>query len=730
MTSSAPYYVVELNTDAISSVDQSDAWRNLAIAGAAQGLRTWIAYWVAECFLWIVWPWLTTPSYEYGETHPWFPPLALCLYMIAGAGLGAALAILFGRLMSGRAERAVPLVGPLSFVLPCGILALWTGQRAQLIIAFLLLAILVTSFRRTAWLETVRLCVNFWSAPLGLLAYPFVLGELYKRAPAIGHFIAALAVISVFSVSYIASRLLKKTGPRNETRAPSRHRSLAAWASVVAIALAMGFTLRQRPILADPPGNPAAASEKALPNVILISLDTVRADHLSVYGYSRDTSPSLRKFAGDATVFTHAIAASNMTLSSHASMFTGLYPSQHGAHWALGSSQAGVYIYDALGLRLPENSQTLARILSARGYRTIGVAANTAYLQHAFRMDQGFQYYSQPYRVHFLQTREDFYLRSVLCRAIARCYPRSMADPDSVRAADVNRQVFQLLQRDKANGKPMFLFLNYMDAHQPYFPPAPYDSRYPGKDPTLRALQYWKMEFGALAGSRPYSVQDRQRDESQYDGGIAYLDANLGDLFQNLKDLGLYDNSIIIVTSDHGNSFGEKRLVGHGTSVYQEQVLVPLLVKYPGPPQAAVRDDLVSHVDLLPTVLDLLGEKIPPSLPGHSLRAVAAPPKPVLSESFPCDMIVSLSPRFRRIERAAFSGSFKLIVATNGKREFYNLAADPHEEQNLYALNPVPASRMEGDLRHWVSALPPDHYRPATLDKSAVNRLKSLGYVQ
>jgi arylsulfatase A-like enzyme len=164
--------------------------------------------------------------------------------------------------------------------------------------------------------------------------------------------------------------------------------------------------------------------------------------------------------------------------------------------------------------------------------------------------------------------------------------------------------------------------------------------------------------------------------------------------------------------------------------VYQEQVRVPLIIKYPGSSPGAVRNDLVSHVDLLPTVLDLLGNKIPPSLPGRSLRAAAALPGTVISESFPCDMTASLNSRFRRVERAAFSGPFKLILATNGKREFYDLSADPHEEHNLYSLNLPAASRMESDLRHWISALPKEHARPAVLDKRGVDRLKSLGYVQ
>ena len=712
-------------TSGTSAVQGSGTWRDLAVAGATYALRTWVAYWLLECFLWTLWPWLTTPSYEYQPTHPWFPVLSLGVYIIAGTTLGAALAICLGCIVRGSVQRGVPLVGPLSLAVTFGVLARRNHDYIELLIAFLLTAIIVTSFRRTAWLETLRHSVNFWSTPLGLLAYPLAVTRPSLN-PLAAHFIGALSFMGVFLVAHVVARLRKRTTPPDGMRAAIRVRPLAVWVGLVAIFIALGFTLRQQPILTSPPRT-AAPARNGLPNVILISLDTVRADHLSLYGYARDTTPNLRKFAQESTVFSNAISSSDMTLSSHASMFTGLYPSQHGAHWAVGKE--ALALHRESGMRLPENSRTLAAILSDRGYRTIGIVANTGYLQHAFQIDQGFQYYSQPNAVLFLERREFFYLRTNLSSLMGRFYPRSMSDLESTRAADINREALQLLRQKKRDQRPLFLFLNYMDAHEPYFPPAPYDSRYPGKDPTFTSDQYYSLQIDANHQIRPYTARDRRRDESQYDGGIAYIDASLRDLFAKLKELGLYDDSVIIVTSDHGQSFGEKQLVGHGSSVYQEQVRVPLIIKYPARHQALVRNDLVSHVDLLPTILDLLGDKIPPSLPGRSLRAPPAVPATVFSESFPCEWM-SFDPRFQRVERAAFSGPFKLILSTNGKREFYDLAADPHEDNNLYSQNLTAASRLESDLRHWISILPKEHARPAVLDSSGVDRLKSLGYVQ
>lgn len=703
------------------------AWRDLAFDGAVAGLSTWIAYWLLECFFWSLWPWFTAPRYDYQQTDPWLPLLALIVYSIAGITLGSVAAINLRQAVLGGAKRLVPLVGPLSLATATGILALVNAQYVQLLVAFILTAVISLAFRRVAWAATFMGGTGVLFTPLVLLAIPLVLKQFDYTATS--RVVLTLTVISLFLFSYITALLHSRTAPENKTRPSVDFPSLAMWVSLVAIFISLGFSLKQRPIVTGPLHNVAQA-RRGLPNVVLISLDTVRADHLSLYGYARNTSPNLQRFGQEATVFTNAISAGDMTLSSHASMFTGLYPSQHGAHWILGKANAGFAIGRQFGLCLPEGIPTLAGILSAKGYRTIGIVSNTLYLQHTFRLDQGFWYYSQPNVVLFLQRRELFYLRTNLCRLLGSFCPRSMMDLGFTRAADINREAFQLLQQGDAHKIPFFLFLNYMDAHAPYFPPAPYDSRYPGKDQSFKGFQHSEVVNQALSRVRPYTATDRQRDESQYDGGIAYMDASLGDFFAKLKQLGLYDNSMIIVTSDHGESFGEKKLVGHGTSVYQEQVHVPLIIKYPGPPEEVVRHDVVSHVDLLPTILALLGEQIPRTLPGRNLRAFARFPRTVISEHFPCDNLVSLDPRFRAVERAAFSGSFKLISGTSGNREFYDLLADPQEAHNLYRRDLSAASRIESELGSWVSAQSVKRASRASLGKSEVDRLMSLGYLQ
>jgi arylsulfatase A-like enzyme len=699
------------------------ARKSLVVSGAISGLRAWVAYWIVESVFWVLLPWFQTSSYEYRPAHPLFAVVALIAYIIFGAVLGALIALCLGAEFSGAPEKSPQLIGSLSLVLAFIILLPLTGEILQAIVAISVLGVGVLSLGRVRWGTSQRLIANPWLVPLVLLACPFSMTQFESR-PVAGYAIWASALAAAVLVSFFADRPYRGNSARLSW-------ALSIWLGAIVVLLGFHIFLKEKPILANLPSLNATQSRTArLPNVILITIDTVRADHLSLYGYARDTSPVLKEFAQHATLFTNAISAGDMTLSSHASMFTGLYASQHGAHWQLGKVKEGVAMGDEFGLPLPEDRLTLATLLLKKGYRTDAIVANTVYLQHAFHLDQGFQYYDQAHPVLFFDRRDHFYLRTQLARILGYFSPRAMSDLAYVRAGEVNRRAFERLAKTKLDDRPLFLFLNYMDAHQPYFPPAPYDVKYPGKDKTFTAARGRTIEFQALSKAQPYTERDRRRDHSQYDGGIAYLDAQLGELFLKMKELGLYNNSLIIVTSDHGQSFGEKGLVAHGTSVYQEQVHVPLIIKFPGANDAEIREDLASHVDFLPTVLDTLGFPSPPSLSGRSLRMAPRFPVTVVSESFPCDLFANLHPRFRRTERAAFSGSFKLVISTNGKREFYDLSKDPYELHNLYAAGLPMAERLEDGLRRWISALPTVHFHPTMLDKEGAARLKSLGYLQ
>lgn len=693
------------------------------LAGAISGVQFWSTFWVVESLFLAAAHILHPPAEEFRLPDPRFADLALAVYMMMGAVGGVLIAVLVKRLVPDCAPASIRLAGPVSlgmfFLLH---IHAFGGWRVQVLIAFLLAGIFLASLRGKFLPRALAPVTNAWFVSFVVLTYPFAVEEF--QGSALGRWVGVFGILLVFLICYTWERVAAAL--RAGTSSSLGY--LALGTAVVVTVIGYHASAQQRVILSGT-HEAAPSSARGRPNVILITLDTVRADHLSLYGYARDTSPYLQRFAREATVYARAIAASDMTLASHASIFTGLYASQHGAHWELGRGNDGVAIGPEFGLRLPDHSRTLASILAGKGYRTMGIAANVPYLQHAFHLDQGFQYFSLPVPRMFLDTACLFCLRTDFAHALVRFFAVKPTELLYIRAGEVNREAFRLLDEQRADRRPFLLFLNYMDAHQPYFPPAPYDVKYPGKDFTMTAERYWPIEFEALSGARPYTDQDRKRDESQYDGAIAYIDANLSELFARMKQLGLYDNSMIIVTSDHGQSFGEKGLVGHGSSVYQEQVRVPLIIKYPGVTHADVQHRLASHVDLLPTILDVLGYPAG-NLPGRSLLAPESPQAAAFSESFPCDLLVSLNSRFRRIERAAFIGDLKLITATNGVHEFYDLATDPHEEHNVYDARLPDAGVVEASLRHWAATMPVARPQPAALDAQAIKALKSLGYLQ
>jgi arylsulfatase A-like enzyme len=301
------------------------------------------------------------------------------------------------------------------------------------------------------------------------------------------------------------------------------------------------------------------------------------------------------------------------------------------------------------------------------------------------------------------------------------------------RADEVNKETFNLLSEAKEDDRPFFLFINYMDAHWPYLPPPPYDTLFPGKDESFTLAHYFELMEKVLKQQRKIRPEEYRHLISQYDGGIAYLDSQIGNLIVELKKLGLYDNTLIIITSDHGEAFGERDLIEHGISVYQDLVHIPLIIRYPNARHKMVVQDAVSVVDILPTVMEVLGEEIPTGYPGRSLTKIAPGKRPiVISEEFPKGVAVNWHQRFNKTSRAVYSGTFKYISSTSGERELYDLSQDPNETNNLCNENDDLALELETMLENWLASVK-DEYKSTTttkLDPETYDRLKSLGYIR
>jgi arylsulfatase A-like enzyme len=468
----------------------------------------------------------------------------------------------------------------------------------------------------------------------------------------------------------------------------------------------------------------SAIPRTSKPNVLLIVMDTVRADHLAIEGYDRATTPHLRRLASDAVVYTRAMSASDFTLTSHASLFTGTYPSFHGAYCDPPEA--------AYGRRLDDGLPTLAGLLRNRGYFTLAVAANL-YMRPEFGLDRGFDQFEIPRPVPILDAENWYMLRRPVRRVLSYGFDTAQFDRLYSRSQDINRELFALFARHTGPNAPFFAFLNYMDAHFPYTPPAPFDRRFPGKNQRLTADDLDLEEQGIAAGT-PVPPNYRPHAISQYDGGIAYMDAQIGKLMDWLKEQRIYDNTMVIVASDHGEAFGERNHTGHANSPYQNLLHVALMVKYPAfspAPAGTVVDAPVSLIDVASTVLNVVGSPVAPTMQGQDLRqANPAADRKFFAETFPCATLQSPECPHGCIARAVYSWPYKFITSTNGRRHLYNLSTDPDETRDLFHTDPQQAQQLNTDLRTWMKTFPTHSHQKLQLNPEALQRLKSLGYVQ
>ncbi len=337
------------------------------------------------------------------------------------------------------------------------------------------------------------------------------------------------------------------------------------------------------------------------PNLLLITLDTLRADHVSAYGYERRTTPNLDRLAESGVLFENAIANSSWTLPAHASLFTGRLQHEHKADW-----------FDPLDRRYP----TLAEVLAGQGYATAAFVANTMYVTPESGLARGF-------------TRFNVYGSSLADDVVRTIYGKKLAlnflprvgyfeIPGRKRASQVSGEFFHWL--DTTGGRPFFAFLNYLEVHDPYLPISGYETKFSAQVTRgdLINFQFQPQVFRR----KPTLTREEIRSEvDSYDACLSYLDAQLGALFHELAARGLEKSTLIIVTADHGEAFGNHDLFGHGNSLYIETLRVPLVFVWPGMIPAGKRIASVVSLHRIPaTIMALFGSSASVSLfPGGSL---------------------------------------------------------------------------------------------------------------
>lgn len=397
------------------------------------------------------------------------------------------------------------------------------------------------------------------------------------------------------------------------------------------------------------------------PNVILIVLDTVRAKSLSLFGYERPTSPQLAKLSERGVLFRNAISTSPWTLPSHASMFTGHWPNKLGTSWI-----------DPLN----GNYTVLAEMLRDNGYQTAGFTANRNYCSREFGLAQGFEHF-EDYRLTLGQMAMSEALSSEVINK-TKAYEIFARDDNFGRksAEQLNQDFIHWLGK-QGGDQPFFAFLNYYDAHDPYLPPGEYATAYSDIPP------YGHITDETMESHTPEDV--RQLNDA-YDGVVTYLDYQVGRLIQAISTYDWFENTLILVTSDHGEQFGEHNLLSHANSLYLELLHVFLILIYPGKLPSGKKVDVPVTLRNIPaTILELVGIQNQGTFPGKSLTRYwnGSVEEEMLysyhefgAAAVPQDIYTG------RVESLIFKG-YHYIQDTGGVKELYDLRHDPNELNNL-----------------------------------------------
>jgi uncharacterized sulfatase len=515
------------------------------------------------------------------------------------------------------------------------------------------------------------------------------------------------------------------------------------------------------------------------PDILLIILDTLRRDRLSAYGHRRETSPAFDSFAAESTLFERAVAPAQWTIPSHASMFTGLYPSTHQvvqAHHHLSGSHP-----------------TLAEILQVEGYRTVGFCNNPLVGVLNNGLTRGFgEFYNYagaaPNRPQDVQ-------RSAVRRALATRWRRfAMAVSQSFAHSDAlfrfslhpwfvplwtryvnykghtERSVDDLIDTLKAHHagsshgqrEPLFAFLNLMGTHLPYRPPSDYLERYAPEISRDKAAYRFMGRFNADASrwaspaDPPLSEWERHVIDGFYDAELAYQDAQLRRLLTELETSGALDNTLVIIAADHGEGHGEHDFFGHSFVVYQELVHVPLVIHYPQSfPQGKRIATNVSTRRIFHTVLDAVGVQPPlddddPNADVSRLSLVQAlngrPDSEkglVFAEAFPpltfVNVIRHRNPalidqmRLMQVRRGVYQDSHKLAVVSDQVEGLFNVSNDPQETHDLSAQQTTLVRDLQQKIGKFVETArlnSPENEAAREVSDDVVDNLRALGYLE
>lgn len=507
------------------------------------------------------------------------------------------------------------------------------------------------------------------------------------------------------------------------------------------------------------------------PDIILMVLDTQRADRLSCYGHSRETTPHLDALAADATHFRYAFSTAQWTMPAHASMFTGLYPS---AHTTMQTNAV-----------LPASIPTLAERLRAAGYYTVafcnnplvGVVNNglrrgfysflnysgllTSRPNQAGQRPSPIDRYRQVFKriLSALVTRiQDSFARSEFLFALSRTplmvplWQTALSFKGNT-VKSLNDAARLLTTRREAGDRPIFAFINLMGTHTPYHPPRRLLDRYAPDFQRDKAAQRYLRSFnsdiyGWLAPLHdPISPSQKATLDAVYDAETANQDEQVGAFIARLRASGALDHSLLMVTADHGDHLGEKELIGHCFAAYNELVRVPLIIRDPTGdlPRGVTSDQVVSTRRLFQTALTTAGVASETERELTLARDPGADPDggTVFAEAAPLQNVVNMVLRrqpqlvyergYDEVCRAVLSGEHKLLQLGQQRVELYSVADDPHESLNLRDMLPEKVEQLQERLATFVATNRTSVTvveRPPEDDPTVRRRLRDLGYLE
>jgi arylsulfatase A-like enzyme len=541
---------------------------------------------------------------------------------------------------------------------------------------------------------------------------------------------AVLLVVALFAGLFATGHVIasaRRTAPLTRTASWLER---ALFPAALALALAAGLSQwleaddASKP-LADPNAEARAQHVGAQPDVVLIVLDTQRADRFGSYGYPRDTTPAMDDFAKGALLFENAMSGAIWTLPSHASLFTGLFPSEHGS--------SGDHRW------LEDRFDTLAEELSQRGYHTAAFSNNT-WVSPISNVTQGFDQVMRPGGI--LNARGNS-IEMMLDRVL---YPAGWVGSwigqltvQDAGARYTNRLIARWIQRRDA-AQPIFLFVNYVEPHTPFRPRHRYREDFVREDQL--ELSYRQpfdrgQEFSRL-GLDVYSAADLELMNDIYDAETRMMDAYVGQLLGLLESRLDWDNTLVIITSDHGENLGDHHLVGHDNCVYQTLAHIPMIIRFPPRLEPGRTDALVQTLDVPATVLDAVDGGPEATLGnGRSLLGLAGAGGDGEGRSAMVERLRSWAEGANEeggVIRSLRRGRWKYIQNQEADDELYDLERDPRELADLASDHPELLAKFAAELARFMSErtlyTPGQDSGTPEMDAATRARLRALGYVE